>query len=95
MYIYIRIPAGIPLRISSFAIGSTGTGYVTVCLNTPRVESLQNTYDLRADWDTLRGRNEVRGAYGDVVAPSANNIFMARRVGKIYTGSRYTVVPDR
>lgn len=35
---------------------------------------------------TARGRSEeARRACTPVVAPSANNIFMARRVGKMYT----------
>ncbi|KAK1131657.1 hypothetical protein K0M31_017947 [Melipona bicolor] len=89
------IPAGIPLRISSFAIGSTGgTGYVTGMLEYPAgrvaAEHVRPPprrpagHSLRGDkTETTRGRTRRDSR------PSANNIFMARRVGKIYTGTRY------
>lgn len=63
----------------------TGTGYVTgTRSNTPRVESLRNTY-RPPHAATVRQLHGDETRRREVVAPSANNIFMARRVGKMYT----------
>lgn len=86
----VHLSGGISLRISRAAIGTAGTGYVTVRSNILRVvESLcrcTHVRPRRRRWGTrCRGRNETSVCY--VVARSANNIFMARRVGKIYSGT--------
>lgn len=66
MYIY-TLAGGIPLRISSLAIGSTGTGYVTARSDTLWVgESLYIAIHVRPRrrWGARRYREETgRGAY--------------------------------
>lgn len=78
---YIR--DGIPLRIGRPAIAPVQVPVMSRVY--ARILRGSNRYGPRSD-NRAGGRNEgARGACAPAVAPSANNIFMARRVGKMYT----------